>query len=548
MAMFLTEKIGNNYKFWEGGEIFIESQTGTGKTTFVLDVLVPYAMEKGREVLFLSNRFLLKEQIKAKVAKKQGVEIEEYVLVEGEEEFDGITIMTYQKLQKICQHLGVFEYADKIRKRYFFVVFDEAHYILQDSTFNPEILYLLQFVKAYTGTEIFLSATMDELPEFLMDWKYGDNIDFGNCLNFPELSLYEIRRISSIITGFHHWVWKYKFVEKACKCEVKIFENFEELLPQINQKNNEKWMIFMGNKSKMSEYKKLIKVPCDFLTADSAKLDETAELINEIRLQERFPNKVLLTTKILDNGINIKDKKVKNIVIDTDCKTEFLQMLGRKRILDGDDKFRLFIPQKSSSYFSGLLKLRVEPALDFLKSEHSTSELLRYIHDKEIWKLISNFYTEYRGGLLYNPAGKFKLEMEKGFYERMIGEMKNDPWAFAKEQMNWLHMGEDFSEEMSITYQNYKRHIREISDFIKKCEGVKIGKSEQEKFRELFTKELEIRGIFIVKKGRIPGKNAINNFLERGGIEYRIRSNKTSKKGEETIWTIERRECDVLLS
>ena len=140
------------------------------------------------------------------------------------------------------------------------------------------------------------------------------------------------------------------------------------------------------------------------------------------------------------------------------------------------------------------------------------------------------------------------MEMEKGFYERMIGEMKNDPWAFAKEQMNWLHMGEDFSEEMSITYQNYKRHIREISDFIKKCEGVKIGKSEQEKFRELFTKELEIRGIFIVKKGRIPGKNAINNFLERGGIEYRIRSNKTSKKGEETIWTIERRECDVLLS
>ena len=59
-----------HYKCREGGEIFIESQTGTGKTTFVLDVLVPYAMEKGREVLFLSNRFLLKEQIKAKVAKK----------------------------------------------------------------------------------------------------------------------------------------------------------------------------------------------------------------------------------------------------------------------------------------------------------------------------------------------------------------------------------------------------------------------------------------------------------------------------------------------
>lgn len=547
--MFLEEKIGNDFKLWEGGEVFIEAQTGTGKTTFVLDVLVPYAMERRKEVLFLSNRFLLKEQIKAKVAKKQSFPMEQYELIEDAEEFDGISVMTYQKLQKICQYSNVLLFAEEIKKRYYYVVFDESHYILQDSTFNPEILYLLQFVKVYTGTEIFLSATMDELPEFLMDWKYGENIGFGNCLNFPDLAKYEIRRISSIATGFPQWIWRYKFPENKCNCEVRIFGDFEELMPIINQKNEEKWLIFMGNKSKMAEYKKLIKVPCDLLTADNAKSDETKELIEEIRLQERFPKKILLTTKILDNGINIKDRQVKNIVIDTDCKTEFLQMFGRKRILDKNDKFRLFIPQKSSSYFSGLLKLRVEPALNFLKSEHTTSELLRYIHDKEMWKMISNFYTEYRGKLVCNPAGKFKLETEKRFYERMLDEMKNDLWAFAKEQMNWLHMGEDFSEEMSITYQNYKRYICEISDFIKKYEGVKVGKSEQEKFRELLAKKLEMRGISIVKKGRTPGKSVINSFLESEGIEYRIRSNKISKKGEETFWIIERRaETENVLS
>lgn len=544
--MFLAEKIGNDYKSWEGGEIFIESQTGTGKTTFVLDVLVPYAMEREKEVLFFSNRFLLKEQIKAKIARKQGLPMEEYGLLGDEEEFDGITIMTYQKLQKICQHSGAFEYAEKIQERYMYIVYDEIHYVLQDATFNPEILYLLQFVKAYAGTEIFLSATMDELPEFLMDWKYENNIDFRNCLNFPDLTLYEIRKISSSVTGFPYWMWRYKFPENKCNCEVRIFEDFEELMPIINQKNEEKWLIFMGNKSKMEEYKNLIKVPYNFLTADSAKLDETAELINEIRLQEQFPNKVLLTTKILDNGINIKDRKVENIVIDTDCKTEFLQMFGRKRILDGDDKFRLFIPQKTSSYFSGLLKLRVEPALDFLNSEHTTSELLRLIHNKDEWKMISNFYTEYRGKLVCNPAGKFKLETEKRFYERMLDEMKNDPWAFAKIQMSWLHIEEKFSEEISITYQNYKRYICEISTFFAKYEGVKMGKSEREKFRELLDKELQVRGISIVKNGRMPGKSAINNFLESEGIKYWIRSNKISKKGEKTFWIIEGRECDVL--
>ena len=419
------------------------------------------------------------------------------------------------------------------------MVFDEAHYILQDATFNAEIYYLLLFVKVYTGTEIFLSATMYELPEFLMEWKYGGRIDWNDSLNYPDLTLHEIQKVSSVIAGLRYWIWIYKFPEKECECEVTIFKEFEELLPLINQEDAEKWMIFMGNKLKMKEYKKLIKVPCDLLTADNARQNETTVLIDEIRLEERFQKKVLLTTKILDNGINIKDRQVKNIVIVTDCRTEFLQMLGRKRILDKNDKFRLFIPQKSSSYFSGLLKLRVEPALNFLKNEHTTSELLRYIHDKEMWKMISNFYTEYQGKLLYNPAGKFKLEMEKEFYERMISEMKNDPWAFAKIQMSWLHIEEKFSEEISITYQNYKRYICEISDFIEKYEGKDMGQFEQKKFRESFAGELETRMISIVKNGRIPGKSAINNFLEREGIEYRIRSNKISKKGQETFWLIE---------
>lgn len=544
--MFLKERIQLDYKYWEGGEIFLEAQTGTGKTSFVLDVLVPYAMEKGKEVLFLSNRFLLKKQIKCKVARKQGLPIEEYELVEEVEEFDGITIMTYQKLQKKCQHLNVLLYAEEIKKRYFYIVYDEAHYILQDATFNPEILYLLVFVKAYCGTEIFLSATMDELTEFLMEWKYEGKIDWDNSINYPHLTLYEIQKKSSIIAGLRYWIWRYKFPEKVRKREIKIFGNLDELLPFINKEDDEKWLIFLGNKSRMEEYKKKIKVPCDLLTADNVKSNETLELINEIRLREQFPKKVLLTTKILDNGINIKDRKVKNVVIDTECKTEFLQMFGRKRIQDENDTFRLFIPKKSKSYFSCLLKMRVEQSLDFLNKSYSTPELLRLLHDKDALRMILNFYTEYKGMLMCNPAGKFKLEMEKNFFEQMIEMMKIDPWAFAKEQMNWLHIAEEFSEENSITVQNYKRSISEIFDFIKEYAGEKLNKNDQTRFRELFAKKLKFNGIVIGKNGRIPGKNAINKFLENNSISYCIKANKISKKGEETIWIIERRDDHVL--
>ena len=63
------------YKMWKGYEsIFISAPTGTGKTTFVLQTLLPEAKKEGKEVLFLSNRFLLKEQIKKKVVKLQKLE------------------------------------------------------------------------------------------------------------------------------------------------------------------------------------------------------------------------------------------------------------------------------------------------------------------------------------------------------------------------------------------------------------------------------------------------------------------------------------------
>lgn len=541
--MFLKDKIGENYRYWKGGEsVFIEAQTGTGKTTFVLEQLVPYATEKGQEVLFLSNRFLLKEQVKIKTAEKQGLPLNDFDLVRDVEEFDGITVTTYQKLQKVCQYSGEVILAEKIKKRYYCVVYDECHYILQDSAFNPEIFYLLLFIKSYTGLDIFLSATMDGLQDFILDWKYENKINWNSRHSSTHVTLYEIIQPSTLLVGNRFWAWIYKFPERKRQTEVKIFKDFDELIPLINKENEEKWIVFMGNKGKMLEYKKKIKVPCDLLNADNSKAKEMQGLIDEIRVNECFPRKVLLTTKILDNGISIKDLKVKNIVIDTDSRTEFLQMYGRKRILSESDTFKLFIPQKSASYFSCLLKLRVEPSLNFLNKRFPTYELLRLLQDKDSLQISLRFYAEYEKELVCNPAGKFKLKMEKQFLENMVEKMKDDPWAFAKVQMEWLKMEDEFSEDLSISVENYKNDLLEISNFVRNYEGVRLGKNEQEKFRKSFMNELSIRDIFIGKNGRIPGKSAINKFFENQKIPYNIKANKISKKGEETVWIIERRE------
>ena len=71
--MYLEEIIGNQYRNWKSGEwVFISAPTGTGKTTFVLNQLVPEAKNAGKEVLFLSNRTILRDADKLRCRCKKG--------------------------------------------------------------------------------------------------------------------------------------------------------------------------------------------------------------------------------------------------------------------------------------------------------------------------------------------------------------------------------------------------------------------------------------------------------------------------------------------
>jgi len=53
---YLTDVIGDDYKNWEKGFIFLNAGTGCGKTYFILNVLTKYANENGKTVLLLVNR------------------------------------------------------------------------------------------------------------------------------------------------------------------------------------------------------------------------------------------------------------------------------------------------------------------------------------------------------------------------------------------------------------------------------------------------------------------------------------------------------------
>lgn len=146
--------------------LFIASQTGSGKTTFIFENCIPVAEKEGKKVLYLCNRTALKNQIKKEAMKDpwnnstyvDGIKVAEYKEhytekgLSKEHKFGLIDIYAYQEMINFSQS-KVDEYA--------VVVMDEAHFFLADAKFNPFTELILDIVTdIFKHTRrIYLSAT-----------------------------------------------------------------------------------------------------------------------------------------------------------------------------------------------------------------------------------------------------------------------------------------------------------------------------------------------------------------------------------------------------
>ena len=81
-----------------------------------------------------------------------------------------------------------------------------------------------------------------------------------------------------------------------------------------------------------------------FINADNKEEDERAiKAFNEIVQKAKFEEDILISTAVLDNGINIDDDKVKNMMILAFDRVQYIQMLGRVR---NSSNLKLYIPRR----------------------------------------------------------------------------------------------------------------------------------------------------------------------------------------------------------
>ena len=545
--MYLNEVMGDVYKQWNGGDsVFISAPTGVGKTTFVLQQLVPEAKSRGKEVLFLSNRTVLRDQIKNIVARQQGIP-EDTEFLKDVEEFDGITLASYQKIQAIQEQSCMNPYEDA--KRYLYVVFDEAHYILEDALFNPRIIYLEKFLKDCSMVKVFMSATISEVQDYLLHTQYADK-RFG--VEKEIISNYvsrELLKTYGFYSGSYSYLWYVNYPEQRRNVTVKYFDNFEQIATRINN-SDEKWLIFIGNKNKAGDWANGIERAYEIISAEYKETEVVADII----CNEKFETDILITTKVLDNGINFKDSQLKNIVLDTISKTEFVQMLGRKRLKE-NEKITLYIPKKNRMFFVGYGNLHFLKIKKILGSNLRRRTLVQEVLDSpEMYEIIRRFFLclpkkewyeqEEKERLILNKAGKHKVDILYGFVKNMESAMEEDEYAFVKEQLSWIGEADSFSLDNDLIFNDRRNGLHDMQVYLNGFQDTEMNKEQQELFRKEIASYMSLLGKEL-KSGRLVGKSIITKFFDEYEIPYFIDVKKSTKKGSESKWIVRRKEYGV---
>lgn len=520
------------YGAWlEGEKVVICAPTGAGKTSFVLKELLPYCHSRRKKMLILCNRRLLKVQY--------GFDLAESYMRYSEINM-AVEVSTYQQFnEKMKEGKSI----EKFIKEYDVLVFDEVHYFYADSDFNAEGTYVLlqEIIRAsFFKTVVMITATLKEVQPLIEK-------TFQRCET-------RFRRESKEFPGFEKYIFKGKIYNFESWADYRRFKCFytpdvETLASQIGN-SDRKSLVFIDDRNKAEYFKKLLvsigKVPENQIYVLNAQvLDERKcdEVIRQLSIGHKIMAKVLITTSVLDNGVSIHDEEVGNVVIATDSRISFLQMLGRIRA-ESVDECRLFIYPRDVSYY----EKRVQQYEDKMACFRELSESSL---DKQTLKILkrgwfgnddradfirnavvitsesAEYYCESPGAIYFRrgdvvlSVNAFSMEKtgnmllaEKRFLKLALSGTEN----VAKEQITWIGKSPD---ELNIIESEYKTEL--VNRLV--CELLKIQNysleelgSVKKKLAEEFRKDLF--GDIVSKKGSFSTEK-LKKICHKYGLNLR---------------------------
>lgn len=517
------------YASWIKGEkVLISAPTGAGKTTFMLRKLLPYCKQFSKKMLILCNRRLLLEQY--------GFDLAEYY-ARYTEMCGDVEVWTYQQL---AEKIRLCPYIKNLFQEFDVIVCDEVHFFYADSDFNAFGTFcLLQalIIAGFYKSMIMITATMDEVKPLIIQTFKSAAERLEKEDNSPNFENYK----------FQNSVFAYP--------EMANYEHFKCCwLPDMESLANEiagsskKSIVFIDDKNMAEKFRNVLieteKVRASdvfILNADILDESKSDPVIISLAITNKLIPKILLTTSVLDNGVSIHDASVGNIVIATDSKVSFLQMIGRVRT-EETSKCNLFIFPRDIRYYERRKtqyeeKVKLFDRLDKSNLLHDDFELLVegwYGNDESseffrnslvITQYEYNFYKEKpcyasirRDGMLLainefarEKTGNMLLTL-KEFYKLAL----EAPVKVAEKQVSWI--GKE-ANELDIMTSSYKE--KRTQELIGKLLEVKnFSNDELQEFKNNISKKYrgDLIGDIVLKNGSFSTDKLIQ-ICERYGLE-----------------------------
>lgn len=457
-----------------GDRILISAPTGAGKTQFVTTILYEHAKSNNKKILLLENRIILKDQIK-------------HSLEEGYSET--MDIILYQHLESKIKKNGYS--SEGIFDEYDYVFADESHYFAGDSAFNAySDLVLNAIIRNHSNTIlIFASATPYSLTETT-----------GIIRNTKPP--YIIKPDFSFINRLYFYN-KNETVEQVLKSlpeneKAIFFGNAQQSRDLNKQFRNSS---FACARSNGNYYKPNSEEDSDILLTN--QIDETTREIVE---NESFSSKYLFTTRVMDNGVSIKDSSVKTMIIaDSLDLVVLVQMIGRIRILDPkQDKINIYI----KNHYENVIKSKIRDLVEIIEKvdEHLKIGMDEFISENKKTVLPNVFDTD--GQLNYARYTNTKFQLSK--YQLMLSQ----EYKYRQIVCNIL---EQKIEDTKFAEREFFQMSAE--DILYKYQERKLFRDEQKSFRE------EFLGVVINKReAKKLGYNTIRGILKdtKNNLRFKI--------------------------
>ena len=542
---WLTDGIGESYKEWRGqgllqaaSRVFIESPTGTGKTTFILKKLCRYAAENKRRILYLGNRVALKEQMEKEMVQEfpesenQGDNcyLQErfktyHVPSEDSKKEAEIVFLNYQEFLSIAE-TGLLKMPD-------YVVMDEAHFFLEDSLFNPMTTFILEcLVKDFASSVlIFMSATMKNSKDVI-----------NNVLN-----RFQPTRDGAVPLVPSQLFWYQNELRKGTYY-TQFFEEPEEIIKEIcqNKDRKEKWLIFTSSKQnggRLSRELSAKGISVGVLDAGGKNSKLWRKLIQESRYDEQ----VLITTKVLDNGVNITDPRVKHIVLPFCAEEDFLQMLGRRRMGAGETvNLYVMVPtiqmidaqcHRVNEMYGAIKRVR------YCRSEKAMTAVMQDYWRKGERHINALFYIDKQRNLCPNELAIEKVRQMKEFLDK-LKRFSLDVDYYPHCILGWMqgrggqevrYLGRENLPSLDAFLQRYLN--RPVPDG--ETSDVDNVNAQLERFYQEFqrlykvrcyelyaTDRVKLEELLGIRKGKTQRKATINKSLAALNLPYEIKKHK----------------------